>query len=171
MQKHLNIIANYRKFRTETPDTWLSYCTSHPNLQSVINSASLATNQTAKRHPHQYRLKQVNLQLLADTLNQRSSEVLNAKTFDELYNVVASTAISGVGPVTIYDTANRIGKYLGLEPEYIYIHAGTKVGLEKLIGPTKLHKVTKNLLPEPFNTSDLSAAELEDVLCIYKRLL
>jgi hypothetical protein len=171
MQKYLNIISNYRKLKKNKPDTWLSYCESQSDLQSAINCASLAKNQLDKRHPHQYRLKQSNLQLLADTLNQKSSEILNLKTFDELYNLVSSIKISGIGALTIYDTANRIGKYLGIEPEYIYIHAGTKAGLEKLIGHTKLQKINKQDLPEPLKNSDLTPAELEDVLCIYKRLL
>jgi hypothetical protein len=52
----------------------------------------------------------------------------NCSSFDELFQMVdnAIGGIHGIGPLTVYDTACRIGEYLNLKPEKIYLHAGTR---------------------------------------------
>jgi len=77
--------------------------------------------------------------------------------------------VKGVGELTIYDTANRIGAHLGLKPEHIYLHAGTKKGAEKLLGHRiKAKHINAHDLPPAFQNKALSNAALEDILCIYK---
>ena len=68
-----------------------------------------------------------------------------------------------------YDVAIRIGSYLGLHPELVYLHAGTRKGLKNLMkGKVKDNFIKKEDLPEPFKSSDLTCHEIEDILCIYK---
>lgn len=171
IQKYLNIISNYRKMRLEKPDTWISYCEMQPDLLSAIRVAALAENNHLKRHPHQYRLQKVKMQAFLENLVENSNAIGKAQYFDDLYNIVDRCKVKGVARLAVYDTANRIGRYLGLNPQFIYLHAGTRKGVEKLIGKVVDSKISKDQLPEPFKSSNLSAAELEDIMCIYKQFL
>jgi hypothetical protein len=165
IQKYSKIVFNYRQLRIKQPDTWLIHSKNQKNITSAIHTAAFALNHETKRHPHQYRLKKIDMQLFVDKLISSQSNIQTSQTFDELYNRVASCKVHGIGKLAIYDTAHRLGVYLNLEPEYIYIHAGTKIGLEELMGKkVNSNKIEKESLPE-LNTSDLSPAELEDLLC------
>jgi len=72
--------------------------------------------------------------------------------------------IDGIGVLTVYDIAHRIGAYLGKEPTRVYAHAGTKVGALALGIDGDVFD--PRILPKAFLR--LSAAEVEDCLCIYK---
>ena len=69
----------------------------------------------------------------------------------------------------IYDTAHRIGAFLGLEPEHVYVHAGTTVGAKALGLKSIDGWVAMDDLPEVFRK--LKPYEVEDFLCIYKKKL
>jgi hypothetical protein len=53
-----------------------------------------------------------------------------------------------------------------LEPDRVYLHAGTRVGAKALVPCRGIDYLEPNQLPEPFHL--LSPAEMEDCLCIYK---
>jgi hypothetical protein len=57
-----------------------------------------------------------------------------ANSFADLIGIVASIAegVSGLGELYIYDTALRIGAKSGLEPDMVYLHAGTRKGAKAL---------------------------------------
>jgi hypothetical protein len=77
--------------------------------------------------------------------------------------------IPGIGELTVYDTALRIGAHFGLEPERVYVHAGTREGARALGFENRRTTIDMNELPEPLQR--LSAREAEDMLCIYKHSL
>jgi hypothetical protein len=71
-----------------------------------------------------------------------------------------------VADLTIYDITHRIGAHLGLAPERVYLHRGTRVGARALgLGRGRATLELRELPPE-FHR--LTAAEAEDCLCIYK---
>ena len=72
-------------------------------------------------------LRKVRNNLLKETDNLQS-----ATTFDELITIVSNAKEKGFGVLGIYDTAVRIGAYLGLEPTKVFLHAGTKIGMKLL---------------------------------------
>lgn len=97
--------------------------------------------------------------------------------FEELYDFVEGKLghINGIGGLTIYDIAVRIGWHQNprvLPKDYVYIHAGTKVGAEKVLG---IRIIGKRIPFSFFNglsrLSGLDALELEDYLCIHKNQL
>jgi len=66
----------------------------------------------------------------------------------------------------------RIGIYLKLYPDFIYLHSGTKIGLENLLNKKiKDVYIKKENLPEPFWSCDLLSIQLEDLFCHYKKEL
>lgn len=168
-QKLKNIIVHYKKWRRENPDTWIDYCKNQDKLEDAIFYAALAENHLGRRNGHQRRLKKIILKKFAANLNDKKDEIQNSKTFDELLRIVENCKLKGIGELACYDTANRIGAKLGLTPDVIYLHAGTKKGAEKILGTRLTQKyLRKDELPIIFQNSDLTSAEIEDILCIYK---
>ena len=135
------------------------------SLRHAVRIAALSKMADGKRHPHQRRLPSRVLESAAEALagvDFRSSE-----TFADLHGLVERTVagIKGIGDLAIYDIAQRIGSYLELPPDAVYLHAGTRRGARALLGPTD------RVLPLavfPKDLRSLTAAELEDCLCIYK---
>jgi len=95
-------------------------------------------------------------------------EIATAKTFDHLHNTIEKLVgnISGIGELYIYDTALRIGAKLGLEPDKIYLHRGTREGA-KYLG-LNFEKKYLEITEVPAELRTLKPREIEDVLCIYK---
>jgi hypothetical protein len=93
------------------------------------------------------------------------------ETFDELHTAVRSSigAIRGIADLTIYDTSLRIGAKLGLEPDKVYLHAGTREGARGLRLDYRRPFFELAALPRPFRR--LKPREIEDCLCIFKREL
>jgi hypothetical protein len=78
--------------------------------------------------------------------------------------------IPGIGELTVYDTAVRIGARFQLEPDRVYLHAGTRDGAKALLdvdGPREA--IERDELPAQLRV--LSPREIEDLLCIYKDAL
>ena len=70
------------------------------------------------------------------------------------------------GKLAVYDTACRLGVYLELEPEVVYLHAGTIKGARALGLDTSRSYLEMDELPRPLRL--LEPWECEDFLCIYK---
>jgi len=135
-------------------------------LQKAIELAALAKLPSGKKHPHQYRIPK-------DALHEAkrcllSSDLQNCKSFDELLNKIEDTIrpIPMIGELTVYDTALRIGAYLNLEPDVIYLHRGVRDGAKAIGLDGRQKYIEKDDLPSAFNI--LSPYEIEDCLCLYK---
>ena len=136
----------------------------HSSLNAAVHAAALSTLSSGKRHPHQYRIPGDALRSAADALTGQTIPV--CRSFDDLHRIVHHriSGIHGIGELAVYDIASRIGAFLGLSPDRIYLHAGTRRGAQALgLRGTTVHK---NDLPPEFRR--LSPAEIEDCLCIYK---
>lgn len=120
------------------------------NLADAVDKAAFALLPGGKRHSHQYRIPTDVLAQVQTRL--RKANLRNCQTFDELHGSVAAAigSISGVGELMIYDTAHRIGAFLKLEPEFVYLHAGTRVGAAALGFPRSREKLEMHELPTEF---------------------
>lgn len=140
------------------------------------------------RHGHQYCIPQVAVDAAVDALMDPAVTVavdsinlepfLNGRVFasfsdfEELYDFVKQLIgpISGIGPLTVYDTARRIG-YLMDKPilprQYVYLAAGAAVGAKALLGcpKVKFREPISSFTPY-FGT--LTSVFIEDMLCIFK---
>jgi hypothetical protein len=132
----------------------------------AIRHAALCVLPGGKRHPHQRRLRRAVLNEAERRLQGNSEALRHTPDFVGLHGLINEEIgmIAGMGELTVYDIAHRIGAFLGKPPTLVYLHAGTRTGAIALgfRGDT----VDPSLLPAPF--SRLSAAEIEDCLCIYK---
>lgn len=169
IKKINNIINHYKKWKADNPDTWIEYTCAQSDLFSAISVASLSRNIFNVKHDHQKRLKNADLKLFKEKILTKKNDIQNVGDFDSLLKIIAECKIKGIGEVAFYDVANRIGNYLEKQPEFVYLHAGTKKGLENLLGrKVKYRYIKKSELPEPFKSSSLTCHEIEDILCIYK---
>jgi len=164
------IINDYKKRRIKYPDYSLKDCEAANNLQHAIEMAATARNLAGRKHPHQFRIPNSILQDFAQAVISIQREIAQATSFHLLYKLIDKCRIKGVSDLTIYDTAHRIGCFLKLFPEEIYLHSGTRKGAEILIGKIKGKTISVDQLPLPFQNG-LSPSELEDMLCMYKTSL
>lgn len=139
-------------------------------LQEVIHHASLCHwLPTNKRHPHQYRIPAAALLTAEGKLQQALRGLARAETFEALYDEIERhiRGVHKIGALAVYDIAQRIGAYLGLAPNLVYLHQGTLAGARALGFTGKT--LDPRSLPSAF--SRLKPYEIEDCLCIYKSAL
>lgn len=169
---YLDVINYYKNNRVGCVrnDKVIQYCKNSPDLETAIIRATWSRDEDNNKHPHQRRfIKDVTLEELCIKLLKIKYKIINVNNFDELFELIYKTYVfNNRDSLTIYDTALRLGFYLNKYPEKIYIHAGTKKGVEKVFGNIKNHSVRKKYLPEPFKSCDLTEYELEDLFCVYK---
>jgi hypothetical protein len=73
--------------------------------------------------------------------------------------------VRGIGELTVYDIATRIGTARDLEPQLVFVHAGVRRGARAL-GFRARDRLAISELPRAF--ARLSPGEAEDCLCIFK---
>lgn len=117
------------------------------------------------RHTHQYRIPRKQLEAARDRLLTADLALVS---FDELHQRVEQTigSIERIGELAVYDTALRVGAFLGIEPELVYLHRGTRDGARALVLGRGRTSLRVDELPAEF--SRLRPYEIEDCLCIYK---
>lgn len=137
-------------------------------LEEAIRRAARCERPDGKRHSHQYRIPRKALAQAERNLIAASGDLSQCETFDELYEFVddAIGAVQGIGILTTYDVTIRIGARLGLEPDYVYLHAGTAAGARAILPLSGRRRISRAELPRPFRR--LRCYEVEDCLCIYE---
>jgi len=133
---------------------------------AAIRKAALCLTKDNKRYSHQWRIPRALLEQVEVRLQAVKRNLAKAADFDALHKLVdvEIRQIKGIGPLTVYDIAHRIGAYYRKAPEYVYLHAGTRIGAT--VFGIKGDSFDPKILPKEF--SCLSPAEIEDCLCIYK---
>lgn len=139
-----------------------------PSLSSAVQRAGLAMRPDGKRYDHQRRLKRVVLQ--KGTRRLQNASLKGAPDFDALYRIVEGTIglLHGIGEITVYDTALRIGAKLGVKPRLVYVHGGTRQGARALnLGLAwRLPYLPPSAFPPQLQ--ELEPHEIEDCLCIFR---
>jgi hypothetical protein len=162
------IVHHYIHTHRERARREIRFYSIQRSLSRAIHEAALARLPSGKRHPHQRRIPaDVLLLARAEQALQRSAQQLRrAKDFATLHGEVERQigCFSGIGALAAYDMAHRIGAFLKLQPEHVYLHAGTRDGA-RVLG-LRGKRVDPSKLPREFQK--LTPAEMEDCLCIYK---
>jgi hypothetical protein len=165
-------IFKYKEYRRSNPDTCALHCKNQNSFTEAIYFACISEDAQGKRHSHQYRLKKQDMEAFAFQLQLQEQRLRNADNFDTLFRIVNNVGsnIDGIGDMLIYDAAERIGAFLNLFPDKVYLHAGTKKGAEKVLGKIEGSTIKKEMFPEPIRSSNLSCADIESMLCMYKNI-
>jgi hypothetical protein len=91
-------------------------------LRAAVERAAPAQRPDGKRYDHQRRLSGATPQQARRVLLELSLQ--HCQFFHELHTAIceATSAIRGVGELMLYDTAVRIGAWLRLKPEHVYLN-------------------------------------------------
>ncbi len=163
------IVNHYiRTQRPYTCDEMMDFA-NEPSPSVAIRRAALCELKSGKRHDHQRRIPKWLLEQVETKLQAIRRKLSNAADFDALHRLVEQEigGIKGIGALTVYDIAHRVGAFFGKAPKRVYLHAGVRVGAGAL-GITG-DSFDPKILPKPF--ARLAPSEIEDCLCIYKKEL
>lgn len=165
-----NVISDYLAVHHLGSVKEEEFFASRKTLREAISYAALAKDDESK-FSHQYRVKNEALKNSQTILLKHLNQISKCKSFHQLFLLVESliSSVNGIGPLTIYDTAVRIGFKLKLYPEFIYLHAGTRDGARNLGLPTNVCYLEINQVPRPLRK--LKPDQIESILCIYKNRL
>lgn len=171
MTIYQEIIADYIQRHRKDAEKEQRYFEIQRTLEAAISLAALARSPGGKRLSHQRRIPESVLSESRMKLLEAESILRQTKSFEELYEIVSSLIrpIPGIGELTVYDTALRIGSKLELEPAVVFLHAGTRNGARCLGLNVSREFFQVFELPRAFHR--LKPREIEDILCIYKAQL
>lgn len=162
-----DVVSDYISEHRARVTREMNFYAEQPSLEAAIEVAALARLKD-KRHAHQRRIRTPVLQRSMEALLHVADELQACPSFDELFHLVEAVIgpIDGIGELAVYDTALRLGAYLQIAPDLVYIHSGTRTGLKKLGLYHSQTSISPAELPEAFRR--LEPREIEDCLCIYK---
>jgi hypothetical protein len=160
--------AYISRFRANSEEELGSF-RNEPTVASAIERAGLATTPGGKRYHHQRRLPAALLKQAAAELKRAALK--RSRNFDELHERVSAAigSLHGIGELTVYDTAFRIGARVGHLPRRVYLHSGTRTGAKALGLNWRAPFVEVRELPRALRV--LAPHEIEDCLCIFKKRL
>jgi hypothetical protein len=151
------------------------------SLKEAIEDAVYGYDPERKRDYHQRRIDKDVLEQMTKVLQHPLvlEELERCENFEQVMAIVYSQKIKGFGSLAVYDTALRLGAYLGHYPSYVFLHAGTEEGASNLIGKNIVkHKshyfcgdesfpyVSMEIFPKELQ--ELEPYHLENFLCHYK---
>jgi hypothetical protein len=141
------------------------------SLSDALHHAGLAIDGRSKRYRHQCRIPGALLRRSEAMLQASAMRIQSFHTFDQLHQFLADMLlpICGLGELYVYDTALRVGAFLNLQPEMVYLHAGTRAGAHALGLNARAEYLRLTDFPKPIQL--LAPDEIEDFLCIYKSSL
>lgn len=130
-----------------------------------------------KRYSHQYCIKSTAYEDYRKKVKELKAEISNAKYFDEILEFLTLRGvkknfehINGIGELTEYDIALRIGACYGIYPQKVYLHAGTREGAKRIGIKTYKRKYLEiSELPKWLQVVEPHL--IEDFLCICKDCL
>jgi hypothetical protein len=167
LKSYAEIVAHYRAEKKPQAENERRWFRIQKKVHHAVRLAGLASGPQGKRFRHQYRIPQTVLARASRALLRNLRRLGRSKSFDALLQQVDATIspIPGIGPLMVYDTAVRIGARLGVSPDQVYLHAGTRHGAAVLGMELNRTSIFLAELPPPLN--QLTAEGAEDVLCIY----
>lgn len=160
------IVRDYVALHRAKANDELTAFRNEPSLKAALERAGMAKRPDGKRYDHQRRLPAVVLR--AATAELLRAPLTAANDFNDLHRRVKNAIISirGVGELMIYDTSLRVGAKLGILPERVYLHSGTRQGARALGLNWRAEYLEVRECPREFHV--LAPHEIEDCLCIYK---
>lgn len=141
------------------------------SLSIAARDAALSIAIGGQKKSHQRKVRNEALREAANTLDTHSKHIDISGDFEELYDSIETLigGISGIGDLTIYDIATRIGIYKNIRPKnFVYLHAGAKKGAIAIGVPVQRRVPVTSF---PSEIEKLGAAEIENFLCIEREAL
>lgn len=160
-------------------DDVVEFCREADGWKQAVSRAVASRRPNGKMHNHQSKVKEADRQEFGHRILWEWPKANNQwpQTFDEFHDRLEELRPHGIGPVTTYDVAVRVGAFLKLEPQSLYLHAGVRQGwlalcpVEPFGVPRRwagIHRIRQPWWP--IEVTGWKADELEDFLCTYREL-
>lgn len=166
-------------------DQVIAYCAEAPKFAKAVRRAVESRDANGKHHNHQSKVDiTARRKFGARIIAARKRQELCTSEFDRFHDRLDEIKPYGIGPVTVYDVAVRIGAFLGIEPHSVYMHAGVRQGMKALCEALirtgsvdndlneftdwKEKRVPVRRFPYPLN--GMRADDVEDILCTYREV-
>lgn len=122
---------------------------------------------------HQSKVRQPHRDEFARQIVRAAPDIPCMDEFDELYAFLRGVAPYGIGPVTIYDVAVRLSRFLRLPVTQVYTKAGVGIGLRALgIDIRGREAIPMEELPGELRAIitewGADPNDIEDFLCTYR---
>lgn len=155
------------------PDRWMVSVKKQLSLENAVKISCSCKDEVNYTHPHSRRLIKKNLDAITNNLLLNINKIKNVKNFHELYCIILKNKVLGVGELTMYDIGIRIGYYLNIYPDYIYLHASPTISARLLgifrkarkINDAKSLYLIREDLPDDIKNSNLTIMQIEQLLC------
>lgn len=152
-------------------------CAEAANFEDAVWIACASRRRNGKMHSHQTKVpinaRHEFARRIIDQVRPLVNRLVVWGDFDAFYDILWEIRPAGIGPLTVYDVATRVGAYLRLDPVQIYLHTGARLGWDAMWGGDRLGqanvRVPKRIWPAPLR--QLSADLAEDFLCTYRDTL
>jgi hypothetical protein len=161
------ILRDYDEHHSSNGREEIRWFQSQPSLKAAINTATRAVDANEKRYDHQFLIWRSSIPQATAALLAAEAPIARIASFDDLLRLIEAQLrnIAGVGELYYYDTAFRIGAYLGWYPTHIYLHRGTRVGARALTRDYRKDALELSELPRELHGRQ--PHEVENILCIY----
>lgn len=145
------------------------YGTNRASIEDAILVAGASIDANGKMHSHQRRIGKLRMRAFGEALLPHAPRLQAVKDFDALHGHIlfASYGHEKIGELAVYDVAERIGMYLGITPQVVYLHSGALEGAMQLIRGLRKKRLAMSDLPPELQV--LTPAQAENFLCIYKK--
>jgi hypothetical protein len=167
MPPHATIAQRYIRSHRCNYRRELCFFAAQPTLREAIVAAALSEGLDGKRLTHQRRLYRDVIPSSSKRLIRLYPLLARANDFQHLHRLVSARLKlqHGAGSLYVYDVALRIGSYLNLWPNRVYLHRGSLNGAKKIRIPPRSRIVSKHWLPHEYWR--LEPHEIENLLCLY----
>lgn len=162
------ILRDYDESHAYNEDQQISWFRRQPSLRVAIETAARATDDREKRYDHQYRIRRIAITQATAALLASERALATVTSFDDLLSLVFAQVhqIDGIGELYCYDTALRIGAYLGQFPTRVHLHRGTRAGAMAL--GLDYHQYALEMADFPPELRGRQPIHVENILCIYR---
>lgn len=146
---------------------WLA---ASPDFETATDRAVRSRFPDGKMHNHQTRVRLSALLRFGEAIVSERARIFGFTDFHDLWHLLDEIKPWGIGALTVYDVAERLGRYLRLTPRRVYLHAGPTIGAKALGIPVEGKEwLEMHELPVPMRV--LAADEAEDFLCVFNSYL
>ncbi|MBB5637274.1 hypothetical protein HDE68_003187 [Pedobacter cryoconitis] len=122
---------------------------------------------------HQIGVSPDALKKVRNNLLKKTDYLKEVNSFDEIFAIVSSAKEIGFGQLAIYDTTVRIGAYLNIEPNKVFLHAGAQIGMRYLeqkgyVKPGISESLFVDIQHVPLELQEVRPIVIEHFLCSQK---
>ena len=168
---HGEIVRHFILHKRHKLHDELAWFAGQASFPRALDEAVHARDPRGKRLSHQRRLVRHVIPAAFPALKTISTQLRHSASFDNLLSQIeqALSGIPGAGDLYFYDTALRLGSFLGLYPTRVFLQTGALKGALRLSRRYRNRSISLAEFPVAFRA--LAPFEMENLLCSYESVL